>query len=194
MDEVLPRVGIAKRPSSNLIGGSKTMTSIPRAEPTGKQGYPITFKHLGKGGYELTLYASTHVQRRKWVEFIEAQQKTLRSQTSFFTKAILCANFFTSVNRVNCLVPIGSLSPYPKTKIRMAEQYINRVQMAAANSSLVPTTAFTSRTADPRKLVRNPSECLNVPVSLRSRCSKSINYYWCCPTRLCSRILWRLWN
>ena len=87
------------------------MTSIPRTEPTGKQGHPITFKHLGKGGYELTLYASTHVQRRKWVEFIEAQQKTLRSQTSFFTKAILCADFFTSVNRVNCLVPIGSPSP-----------------------------------------------------------------------------------
>jgi hypothetical protein len=102
-DDPNPKAGIAKRPSSNLIAGAKTTLMDPNA----KQIYPITFKHLGKGGYELTLYASTHVQRRKWVEFIENQQKALRSRSNFFTKTDLCDNFFTYSNRVNCLVPIG---------------------------------------------------------------------------------------
>lgn len=102
----MPKTGISKRPSSNLIG-AKTIPAVPRPEPTAKQGFPITFKHLGKGGYELTLYTSTHVQRRKWMEYIENQQNTLLSQSHFFAKSILCAGYFTSTNRINCLVPIG---------------------------------------------------------------------------------------
>ncbi|KAK3063857.1 RHO1 GDP-GTP exchange protein 2, partial [Teratosphaeriaceae sp. CCFEE 6253] len=61
MDAVLPRgAGITKRPSSSMIPG------VVRGAATGKsglggagseqQGWPITFKGLGKGGYELTLY------------------------------------------------------------------------------------------------------------------------------------------
>lgn len=103
MDEVIPRMGISKRPSSSLIAGAKTTLN----DPTTKQAFPITFKHLGKGGYELTLYATTQVQRRKWMEHIESQQSALRSRSNFFTKTILCDKFFTLSNRVNCLVPIG---------------------------------------------------------------------------------------
>ncbi|KAI9776838.1 MAG: RHO1 GDP-GTP exchange protein 2 [Peltula sp. TS41687] len=102
MDEVIPRIGISKRPSSGLIAGAKTTLT----DPTAKQGFPITFKHLGKGGYELTLYATTQVQRRKWMEHIESQQNALRSRSNFFTKTILSDRFFTLSNRVNCLVPI----------------------------------------------------------------------------------------
>lgn len=101
-EEITPRAGIAKRPSSNLIGG----LNAPKPDANAKQAFPITFKHLGKGGYELTLYAATQVQRRKWIEFIEAQQKTLRSRSSFFTKTILCDRYFNYAHRVNCLVPI----------------------------------------------------------------------------------------
>ncbi|KAI9804541.1 MAG: hypothetical protein M1825_001440 [Sarcosagium campestre] len=107
MDEVIPKMGIAKRPSSSLIAGAKTTLNPPKPDPTAKQTYPITFKHLGKGGYELTLYAMTQIQRRKWMEHIEGQQSSLRDRSNFFTKTNLCERFFTMTNKVNCLVPIG---------------------------------------------------------------------------------------
>lgn len=107
MDEVIPRLGIAKRPSSSLIPGVKTAPTGPKTTGSAKEGFPITFRHIGKGGFELTLYAVSQVQRRKWMEAIEAQQEKLRSRGDFYTKTILCDNFFTSAHRVNCLVPIG---------------------------------------------------------------------------------------
>jgi hypothetical protein len=103
MDEVIPKVGIAKRTSSSLIPAAKTTT----ATPTGKEGFPITFKHIGKGGYDITLYAHSQVSRRKWMEHIEAQQRKIRERSNFFTKTNICDNFFTSSNKVNCLVPTG---------------------------------------------------------------------------------------
>jgi len=66
-------------------------------------------KHIGKGGYEITLYALSQVQRRKWMEHIEGQQSKLRDRGTFYTKTILSDNFFTSAHGVNCLVPIGKL-------------------------------------------------------------------------------------
>lgn len=107
MDEVIPRLGISKRPSSSLIPGAKAAINGPKAATSGKEGFPITFRHIGKGGYDLTLYASTHIQRRKWMENIEEQQEKLRSRGNFYTKTVLCDNFFTSAHKVNCLVPIG---------------------------------------------------------------------------------------
>ena len=108
MDEVIPKVGIAKRPSSSLIPGAKAATPGTGA---GKEGYPITFKHLGKKGYEQTLYAPNPITRKKWMEHIERQQSKIRNRSnSLYTKAILCDNYFVSGNRVNCLVPIGELA------------------------------------------------------------------------------------
>ncbi|RAK70924.1 putative Rho guanyl nucleotide exchange factor (Rom2) [Aspergillus fijiensis CBS 313.89] len=102
MDEVIPKVGIPKRPSSSLL--SNKAAANP---PTTKDGLPITFRHLGKGGYEQTLYATSTTQRRKFIELVEEQQRKLRERNSnFYNKTVLCENFFTSVNRVNCLVPI----------------------------------------------------------------------------------------
>ena len=101
MDDIIPRVGIAKRPSSNLIPGA------PRNDNAKTQGYPITFKHLGKGGYELNLFCSTQISQQKWMEHIEAQQKNLRERSNIFTKTILNEGFFTSSIRVTCCVPIG---------------------------------------------------------------------------------------
>ncbi|KAI9675539.1 MAG: RHO1 GDP-GTP exchange protein 2 [Trizodia sp. TS-e1964] len=100
MEEVIPRAGIAKRPSSSLIPGAKAT-----ADPASK-GYPITFRHLGKGAYEVTLFASTAVQRKKWMENIERQQSALRNLSNFYTRSDICDNFFTPNNSVNCLVPI----------------------------------------------------------------------------------------
>ncbi|KAF2454024.1 Rho1 guanine nucleotide exchange factor 1 [Lineolata rhizophorae] len=107
MDEVLPKMGIAKRPSSSLIPGTnKTATNAPKAENTKQAGFPITFKHLGRGGYELTLYCQTQIQQQKWLEHIEAQQRKVRERSNFFTKTILNEGFFTQQMRVNCCVPI----------------------------------------------------------------------------------------
>jgi RHO1 GDP-GTP exchange protein 1/2 len=103
MDQVIPKIGIPKRPSSSLIPGTKSSTS---AQPGDKQAFPITFKHLGKGGYELPLYASSLTQRKKFIEKVEEQQSKLRERNSnFYSKTILCEGFFNATNRVNCLVP-----------------------------------------------------------------------------------------
>lgn len=99
MEELMPKVGIAKRPSTNLIGAASKSDAK-------SQGYPITFKHLGKGGYELTLYASTPISQQKWMEHIEAQQRALRDRSNIFTKTILNEGFFGPAIRVTCAVPI----------------------------------------------------------------------------------------
>lgn len=106
MDEVIPKLGISKRPSSSLIPGAKAAINGPKAATSGKEGYPITFQHIGKGGYEMTLYAMSTISRRKWMENIEEQQEKLRSRGNFYTKTVLCDNFFTAAHKVNCLVPI----------------------------------------------------------------------------------------
>ncbi|KAJ9663567.1 RHO1 GDP-GTP exchange protein 2 [Coniosporium apollinis] len=109
MDEVLPKMGISKRPSSSLIPGAKsssTMLSTTSTSNKQQQGYPITFKHLGKGGYEITLWCSSQIQQTKWMEHIEVQQRNLREKSQVFKKEILNEGFFTAAIRVNCCVPI----------------------------------------------------------------------------------------
>jgi hypothetical protein len=101
MDEVIPKLGIAKRPSTNLIG------NVAKGDAAKQQGYPITFKHLGKGGYELTLYASTQISQQKWMEHIDSQQRSLKDRSNIFTQTILNEGFFSAANRVTCCVPLG---------------------------------------------------------------------------------------
>ncbi|KAJ5099467.1 Rho1 guanine nucleotide exchange factor 1 [Penicillium argentinense] len=103
MDEVIPRVGIAKRPSSSLLSNK----AAPNPPPAKDGQLPITFRHLGKGGYEQTLYATSPTQRRKFIEMVEEQQRKLWERNSnFYNKTVLSENFFSSVNRVNCCVPV----------------------------------------------------------------------------------------
>ncbi|KAL1991752.1 hypothetical protein VTN49DRAFT_5060 [Thermomyces lanuginosus] len=102
MNEVIPRLGLAKRSSSGLIPGKTTTNN-----QTTQKELPITFRHLGKGGYDITLYATSQTQRKKFIEMVEEQQRKLRERNSnFYNKTILCEGFFSSLNRVNCLVPI----------------------------------------------------------------------------------------
>jgi len=103
MDEVIPKLGIAKRPSSSLIPGAKSSTN----DSSKKDGFPITFRHLGKGGYELTLYANTAGARNKWMEHIGDQQAILRKRGDFYNRSILSSNFFSASNKVNCVAPFG---------------------------------------------------------------------------------------
>jgi len=106
MEEVIPRFGVVKRPSSSLIPGTKSNA----ADAAKKEGFPITFRHLGKGGYELTLYANTQGARKKWMEYIGEQQMILRKRGDFYNRSILSSNFFSAVNRVNCVAPFGMYS------------------------------------------------------------------------------------
>ena len=103
MEEVIPRFGVVKRPSSSLIPGTKSNA----ADAAKKEGFPITFRHLGKGGYELTLYANTQGARKKWMEHIGEQQMILRKRGDFYNRSILSSNFFSAINRVNCVAPFG---------------------------------------------------------------------------------------
>ena len=106
MDDFIPRQGVPKRPSSGLLPAARTQ-ALPLRTDTKQQGFPITFKHLGKGGYELTLYCATQIQQQKWMEHVDAQQKSLKERSNIFTKTILNEGFFTAAIRVNCCVPIG---------------------------------------------------------------------------------------
>jgi hypothetical protein len=103
MDTVLPRQGISKRPSSSMIPGVGRAAAT-RATPN-EQGFPITFKGLGKGGYELTLFCTNQIQREKWMKLILAQKEKLSERHKIFTMSKLNEGFFSSV-RINCCRPI----------------------------------------------------------------------------------------
>ncbi|MCJ1287317.1 RHO1 GDP-GTP exchange protein 2 [Xylographa opegraphella] len=106
MDEIIPKMGVTKRPSSSLTLGARNALNAPKITTGAKEGFPITFKHLGRPQYEISLYAGTQVQRRKWLEHIEGQQSLLRERTHVYKQDILCGGFFNTANKVNCLVPI----------------------------------------------------------------------------------------
>ncbi|KJX93949.1 Rho guanyl nucleotide exchange factor (Rom2) like protein [Zymoseptoria brevis] len=103
MDQVLPRMGLAKRPSSSMIPGVSRVATRPAPA---EQGYPITFKGLGKGGYELTLYCTNQSQREKWMEHIMTQKEKLSERHKIFTMAKLNEGCFNSTFRVNCCRPM----------------------------------------------------------------------------------------
>jgi hypothetical protein len=106
MHEIIPKQGIVKRPSSGLMATrTQTMTSVTSKDPK-QQGYPVTFRHLGKGGYELTLYCSSAIQQQKWMENVDKQQTELRQRSNVFIKDNLSEGFFNTATRVNCCVPI----------------------------------------------------------------------------------------
>ncbi|KAI1434140.1 CNH domain-containing protein [Xylaria sp. CBS 124048] len=98
MDEVIPQAGV-KRASSNLPfrgGTSDKKTS---------EGWPITFRHLGRNYYEQVLYASNQSARQKWLEFIDTAQQRLRARASFFNVNTLSQDFFQVGNLVNAVTP-----------------------------------------------------------------------------------------
>ncbi|GAO17764.1 hypothetical protein UVI_02006400 [Ustilaginoidea virens] len=100
MDEVIPGQGI-KRSSSSLIPSIRANN----ADAKKGEGWPITFRHLGKAGYELTLYGSNQAARKKWLEFIDNAQQRLRARADFFNTTIISSNFFGGTNQINCVTP-----------------------------------------------------------------------------------------
>lgn len=98
MDEVIPQSGV-KRASSNLPFRGKD------SEKKGTEGWPITFRHLGKNYYEQVLYASNQTARKKWLEFIDAAQQRLRARADFFNVNTLSSGHFNANNMVNAVTP-----------------------------------------------------------------------------------------
>jgi transcription termination factor NusB len=100
MEEVIPQSGV-RRSSTSIIPSIRTANT-----GGGKgEGWPITFRHLGKAGYELTVYASNQAARKKWLEFIDTAQQRLRARADFFNTTIISSNFFVGTNHINCVTP-----------------------------------------------------------------------------------------
>lgn len=70
-----------------------------------KGGFSLTFVHLGRKYYQITLWASTYVSQRKWVEHIQKQQDAMRERSNVFETVTVSEGFFVGVNRVNCAAP-----------------------------------------------------------------------------------------
>ncbi|KAI1486633.1 CNH domain-containing protein [Biscogniauxia mediterranea] len=98
MDEVIPQPGV-KRAASNLPFRGKD------SDKKTSEGWPITFRHLGKNYYEQVLYASNQTARKKWLEFIDAAQQRLRARADFFNVSTVSENFFQAGNLVNAVTP-----------------------------------------------------------------------------------------
>ncbi|KAK4124890.1 CNH-domain-containing protein [Parathielavia appendiculata] len=101
MEEVIPQAGAVKRSSSSLLPALRT----PSIETKKGEGWPVTFRHLGKNGYELTLYASNQSGRQKWLELIDAAQQKLRARADFLNTTVITSGFFAGANKVNCVAP-----------------------------------------------------------------------------------------
>ncbi|KAI0162076.1 CNH domain-containing protein [Xylariaceae sp. FL1272] len=98
MEEVIPQSGV-KRASSNLpFRGNNNDKKLA-------EGWPITFRHLGRNYYEQVLYASNQAARQKWLEFIDNAQQRLRGRADFFNVNTVSTNFFQAGNLVNAVTP-----------------------------------------------------------------------------------------
>jgi hypothetical protein len=75
-----------------------------------KETWPITFRHLGKIGYELTLYASSEEDQTKWLELINIAHQRLCTHAEFCNTAIISSKYFMGTNKVNCAVTFGIYS------------------------------------------------------------------------------------
>ncbi|KAI0738597.1 CNH-domain-containing protein [Daedaleopsis nitida] len=88
-----------------LIRNAPHAPVIPMKDTKG--GFSLTFVHLGRKYYQITLWASTYVSQRKWVEHIQKQQDAMRERSTVFETITLSENFFIGVNRVNCAAPFN---------------------------------------------------------------------------------------
>jgi hypothetical protein len=99
MEEVIPQAGTVKRSSSSIL------PALRAGETKKGEGWPITFRHLGKNGYELTLYAANQSARQKWLEYIDNAQQRLRGRADFLNTTVISSGYFSGQNKVNCVAP-----------------------------------------------------------------------------------------
>ena len=92
-----PIVSRLLRNSSNPNGESHAQPYPPilpvkiEGGGDGKAGFSITFVHLGREFYQMTLRAATHGNYRKWIENITRQLDLMRERSQFFEMNVLSA-------------------------------------------------------------------------------------------------------
>lgn len=180
MEEIIPS-GAPKRTSSSLLPALRTTTDAKKGD-----GWPITFRHLGKNGYELTVYASNQAGRQKWLEFIDTAQQQLRARADFLNTTIISYGYFAGPNKVNCATPFGKC--FRMVNLSKRDGVLTTLQMVEGRSSMVRTRASLSPTVRPRKY--HQSALSTCKMSPRSMCWKSTRYCWCFPTSPCTRTNW----
>jgi len=94
------------REKQKLLKNAPHAPVIPVKDSKG--GFSITFVHLGRKYYQMTLWASTYVSQRKWVENIQKQQDLMRERSTVFETMTLSEGFFAGPNRVNCAAPFSN--------------------------------------------------------------------------------------
>ncbi|KAI0832106.1 CNH-domain-containing protein [Trametes gibbosa] len=99
----------SQKPQTNrqkqLIKNSPHAPVIPVNNTKG--GFSITFVHLGRKFYQMTLWASTYVSQRKWVDTIQKQQDAMRERSNVFETVTISEGFFVGVNKINCAAPFN---------------------------------------------------------------------------------------
>lgn len=115
-DETTPARGNGKSAQKTLVKRNSFGKNTPYqpvivpVKSNSKDGFSITFVHLGRKYYQMTLWASTLINRRKWVEAIQKQQELMRERSLIFDTVTLSEGFFVNGNRVNCAAPF-SMAP-----------------------------------------------------------------------------------
>jgi RHO1 GDP-GTP exchange protein 1/2 len=87
------------------------MPNVPNRSDSKAQ-HSITFVHLGRKYYQITLWANTYFTQRKWVEQIAKQQEMLRERSMVFYSITLSEGFFTGPRKVNCAAPFSTFLLY----------------------------------------------------------------------------------
>ncbi|KAK4698508.1 RHO1 GDP-GTP exchange protein 1/2, partial [Phenoliferia sp. Uapishka_3] len=111
LEESVASRGGAVRPKSLISRGSNP--KYPANPPPGvdkhsKNGFAITFIHLGRRGYQITLWSASWAGRKKWLEKIEGRQLELRDRSLVFETRALSAGYFVGTNRVTCAAPFDN--------------------------------------------------------------------------------------
>lgn len=87
-----------KRPPSILPGKNPTVV-----RGNGDKQYALTFCRLGKQSFTVTLYATTFISRRKWIEHIEKQKEIINDKSKVFERGISLEKLqLFGPNKVNC--------------------------------------------------------------------------------------------
>lgn len=106
-DEFPQPKSASQRQRQALIKNAPHNTSTVVPVRDSKGGFSITFVHLGRWYYQITLWASTYVSQRKWVEHIAKQQEVMRERSMVFETVTLSEGYFLGPMRVNCAAPFG---------------------------------------------------------------------------------------
>ncbi|ORY80260.1 CNH-domain-containing protein [Leucosporidium creatinivorum] len=109
-DAATARAGVV-RPKSLMARGTATKHLAqppPGVDKNSKQGFAMTFIHLGRRGYQITVWAASWATRKNWLEKIEGRQNELRERSLVFETLPLSSGYFVGTNRVTCAAPFDN--------------------------------------------------------------------------------------